>query len=186
VRENTLAAAVDLFWKQGIAETSYVDLVKVSGSSRKALYRTWPDKTALVHDALKFYVAELREMMIAPFWGNGRDGIDGFLKTFLAGTRQVGWNGCFLMRSASGPLREDVEVAKIYADYVDELTELLTTNVQLAIKNGEGEFQTSPLRIGRQFLALAIMMSVFASQSNQDAAIEAIRDDMQELLLVAA
>ncbi|MFT6658800.1 MAG: AcrR family transcriptional regulator [Maritalea sp.] len=184
VRQKILESAVDLFWKQGVDQTSYADLVAASSVSRKALYSIWPDKTALVHDALNFYVAGLREVMIKPFVGQGRAGLDAFFDGFVDASRAEGWNGCFLMRSAAGPLREDVEVAKIYADYVSELIALIAQNAQLAIEHGQSDFHFTPQQVGRQFAALAIMMSVFASQPNQAASIEAIRKDMRDLLQV--
>ena len=185
MHEQTLEIAVDLFWKQGVEQTSYADLVLASGLSRKALYRIWPDKSALVLDALRHYVKGLQSCMIEPFAKRGRAGLDAFGRAFVAGSETAEWNGCFLMRSASGPLREDSAIAQLYASYVSSLVTMVAENIRMAHENGEWADEPEPERTGRQFVSLAVMLSVFASQPNQQKAMDEIRNDIRDLLFSA-
>lgn len=53
--EEALASVMRVFWQQGFAETSYDDLVKASGVSRKGLYTAFGDKEALFIASLRYY-----------------------------------------------------------------------------------------------------------------------------------
>ncbi|MEO0917195.1 MAG: TetR/AcrR family transcriptional regulator [Pseudomonadota bacterium] len=53
--DEALAAAMRLFWRKGFAETSYDDLTKATGVSRKGLYGSFGDKRGLFLRTLQLY-----------------------------------------------------------------------------------------------------------------------------------
>lgn len=53
--DEALDAAMRLFWERGYTESSYDDLTRVTGVSRKGLYTTFGDKRSLFLQALERY-----------------------------------------------------------------------------------------------------------------------------------
>ena len=53
--ERALAAAVDVFWRQGYENTSLEALMREMGIARQSLYDTFGDKRALYLKAMAFY-----------------------------------------------------------------------------------------------------------------------------------
>lgn len=118
--ERALEAALGLFWAEGAETASYPEIVLATGLSRKALYARWPDKQALVAATLTNYRQTVLAGMLVTL---AEQGPEAFWDRLEAGTRQPGWNGCYLMRTGSGPLRGEPEVAMALADYLSALQE---------------------------------------------------------------
>jgi AcrR family transcriptional regulator len=116
--ETALEAALGLFWTEGAETASYPEIVAATGLSRKALYARWPDKQSLVaatlegyrHTVLAGMLATLTEAGPAAFWDR-----------LEAAVRLKGWNGCYLMRTGSGPLRADPAVYGALSEYLGAL-----------------------------------------------------------------
>ena len=116
--DTALRAALDLFWSEGAETTSYPEIVKATGLSRKALYARWTDKHALVVATLEDYRSTVLSEMLAALTAAGPAA---FWDRLEAATRTPGWNGCYLMRTGSGPLRSDPAVAAALSEYLGAL-----------------------------------------------------------------
>lgn len=116
--DEALTAALGLFWAEGAETASYPEIVAATGLSRKALYARWPDKQSLVAATLAGYRRTVLSGMLATLIEAGPTA---FWDRLEAGTRTPGWNGCYLMRTGSGPLRNDQAVAAAQSEYLDAL-----------------------------------------------------------------
>jgi AcrR family transcriptional regulator len=121
-REAALARVVDLFWERGAEIASYNEIVETSGLSRKSLYRLWPDKDALIRDTLALYHCQLIDYVDGLMARGGRAGLEAFWDDIESSSRRDGWRGCYLYRTASGPLRENPYVVKTYQQYSREFS----------------------------------------------------------------
>lgn len=116
--DRPLQAALGLFWAEGAETASYPEIVAATGLSRKALYARWPDKTSLVAATLDGYRRTILSGMLATL---ADEGPAAFWDRLEAATRVEGWNGCYLMRTGSGPLRNDPAVAAALSEYLGAL-----------------------------------------------------------------
>ena len=117
--DEALDAARRVFWRKGFAETSYDDLTRETGVSRKGLYTSFGDKHALFLKALERYrttigigfLTELdqpeptRETIVAMFRRIGE-----MSKT------EFGRMGCFMANTAADETVRDSDVgAQVHA-----------------------------------------------------------------------
>jgi AcrR family transcriptional regulator len=116
--ERALQSALGLFWAEGAETASYPEIVAATGLSRKALYARWPDKQALVAATLEAYRQAVLAGMLATLTEAGPKA---FWDRLEGATRIKGWNGCYLMRTGSGPLRRDLAVAGALSEYLRAL-----------------------------------------------------------------
>jgi AcrR family transcriptional regulator len=116
--DSALNAALDLFWAEGAETTSYPEIVAATGLSRKALYARWPDKQVLIAATLDSYRRTVLTAMLATL---ATEGPSAFWDRLEAATRTKGWNGCYLMRTGSGALRNEPAVAAAQAEYLGAL-----------------------------------------------------------------
>src|SRR5262245_35110760 len=59
-RRQILAAAADLFHKQGVASTSPDQIIEASGTGKGQFYHYFKNKDGLVHEVLQTYLEEIR------------------------------------------------------------------------------------------------------------------------------
>ena len=59
-RKQILAAAADLFHKQGVAATSPDQIIEVSGTGKGQFYHYFKNKEGLVHEVLQAYLEAIR------------------------------------------------------------------------------------------------------------------------------
>ena len=67
-QERALAAAMDIFWRQGYENTSLEDLMREMGIARQSLYDTFGDKRALYLKAMARFTADARTRPCASRW----------------------------------------------------------------------------------------------------------------------
>lgn len=160
---EALRRAMHLFWERGADAASYGEIVAATGLSRKALYATWPDKDALVRDAMALYRETVLSPMLAPLAGGGRAGLERFWDGVEAAARAPGWSGCFLFRSASGALRSDPVIGRHFAEHV----ELVRRGISGAVAEGQQEGSIAagidPEHAGWQALAIAGLLSTYGA-----------------------
>ncbi len=111
--------AMSLFWTKGVANTSYPDLVKATGMSRKALYKSWPDKAALVHDVMDYYRETVLGPILAQLTPPGLAALENFWTYMEAGIVGADYHGCLLFRSAGSDLRNDPFVTDALSAHLD-------------------------------------------------------------------
>ncbi len=134
---QVLDKAMNLFWINGVANTSYPDIVQTTGLSRKALYARWPDKTALVHDALTHYRETILGPILAQLQPASLVSVGKFWDFLEAGLTSGEYHGCFLFRSAGGDLAEDPEVTAALSDHLQRLSNGFQGCFKQAIQQGD-------------------------------------------------
>jgi TetR/AcrR family transcriptional repressor of nem operon len=173
-RAGAVQKAMELFWARGAESVSYNDIVEATGLSRKALYGLWPDKGSLVHDALRHYRSTILDGMLASLRQPGRGGLETFWRGMEIGVLRRGWCGCFLFRSASGPLRNDPFVAAAYEDYAGALRRAIGANIAQGQAGGEISAAISPEDAAWKILALNGLISMTGARSGYGAGIAAL------------
>ncbi len=134
---SVLHEVVRLFSQRGVENTSYRAIVKATGLSRKALYRTWPNKQTLIVEALAFYRKnELAPLMSALDKG-GKSGLSDFWQKNETAFRKPGWRGCLLFRTAAAPQGSTVAIDNLFNDYIEELHDRISRAVAEGQRAGE-------------------------------------------------
>jgi AcrR family transcriptional regulator len=128
--KNPIDGAMGLFWAKGAETASYPEIVDATGLSRKALDRRWPDKNALIADALTHYRDTVLARMLAELMPPGRAGLQQFWDKLDHIARQPGWSGCLLFRTASGPMGREAFVGAAFLAYLRDLTQGLALCVE--------------------------------------------------------
>jgi len=117
---------VDVFWRNGFAETSYDDLVDASGASRRGLYTAFGDKHALFAKALARY----RQCVVPELFAGLDDpditvaDIAAILRRFatLAAT-PAGRRGCLMANTAASDMAFDPAVGQEVDRHLRQLSE---------------------------------------------------------------
>jgi TetR/AcrR family transcriptional repressor of nem operon len=116
--ERALAAAVDVFWRQGYENTSLEALMREMGIARQSLYDTFGDKRALYLKAMAFYRertnSSLREALAsAP---TAKEGFTQVLLGLVAESREQHARGCLLLSANMERAVDDEEIARFLED----------------------------------------------------------------------
>ncbi|UWR21216.1 TetR/AcrR family transcriptional regulator [Sulfitobacter sp. S190] len=114
--DEALSAAMRVFWAKGYGETSYDDLVKGTGVSRKGLYTAFGDKHKLFVAALRNY----RKTIVPQLFGAlSEESVtpDVIRQTFrqLAemAASGAGQTGCFMARTSADIAMDDPDVKAV-------------------------------------------------------------------------
>jgi AcrR family transcriptional regulator len=173
-RAAIIRKAMIAFWKQGAEATSYNEIVETTGLSRKALYALWPDKHALIHEALALYRAEVLAPLLELLERPGREGLEAFWDALARGAKMRGWSGCFLFRSSSGPLQGD----PVIAEHFDEHVRLLRSGVTRAVRDAQAAGSIDPaisaVDAGWQVVAIASLISAYGALHGNTSAVAAL------------
>jgi TetR/AcrR family transcriptional repressor of nem operon len=164
-RAKVLQRAMYLFWERGAETSSYGEIVAATGLSRKALYSAWPDKDALVREAMALYRETVLAPMLAPLDDGGRKGLERFWEGIEAGVRLPGWSGCFLFRSAGGAYRADPVVARHFTEHVELLRRGIGGAVLRAQQAGELTAGIDPEHASWQTVSVAALLSTYGALS---------------------
>ncbi|NOZ32421.1 MAG: TetR/AcrR family transcriptional regulator [Alphaproteobacteria bacterium] len=162
---NPVLAAMELFWAEGAEVASYNDIVSATGLSRKALYQRWPDKDALIYETLQLYYGQLRKYALAPLSRGGYRGLVAFWDTFENAARRPAWRGCYLFRTASGPMRSRQFVGAMLERYADEFYADMAAQIAKGQADGEIAAAINPESAALLAFALAGMISVIGASA---------------------
>ncbi len=141
--EEALNKVVQVFWRNGYAETSMEDLVAETGVSRYGLYGTFGDKRALFDKALDQFARQMRATLQAPLRGEraGRAAIVAYFDSLLAlaGTPMAA-NGCMICNAMTERTPHDDEIADKLREFYAEVGDVFAT----AIRNGQADGDIAP------------------------------------------
>lgn len=169
-----LRRAMSLFWDKGVANTSYPEIVVATGLSRKALYANWPDKNALVSDAVALYRDDNLKPMLATMDTPGAEGLERFWTMLAQGIGQPGWSGCFLYRSASGELRSDPAVQKTFHEFVAQMRSTIKNCIQVGQAEGQFDAGLDAEAASWQAVSVLSMISSFGGVSGDGPEVRAL------------
>lgn len=161
---RALSGAMELFWSRGAEVASYNELVTATGLSRKALYRLWPEKDALIADTLRAYRSQMLPQLTEPLRLGGRKGLEAFWQRLDDVAQIEGWKGCYLFRTASGPMRAQPFVGEIFYDYIDELGQSLVDCIIVGQRAGDIDESIQADLAATQLIALICLISAIGAQ----------------------
>lgn len=167
-RREAVTGAMLLFWKTGAETATYDQIVAATHLSRKSLYALWPEKGALIGETITAYREGVLALLVAPLREPGRVGLERFWSNLEAAMREPGWQGCYLFRTAGGPLRDAPEIKQALADYLTELQGLLEASIGAASTEGLGP-TAKPDLAAVQAVGLICALSAIGAQRGFDA-----------------
>ncbi|HEX4229601.1 MAG TPA: TetR/AcrR family transcriptional regulator [Bryobacteraceae bacterium] len=137
--KRALAAAVDVFWRQGYENTSLEALMREMGIARQSLYDTFGDKRALYLKAMAFYRertnSSLRKTLTsAP---SVKDGFTRVLLGLVAESREEHARGCLLLSANMERAVDDAEIARFLEDNQAEVESIFSEALRRGQRLGE-------------------------------------------------
>jgi AcrR family transcriptional regulator len=97
---EVIAAAIEVFWRQGYAAAAISDLTEAAGLSRSSLYQRFNDKDGLFREALAAYTERLLRRMNSVTADTARLRMKALLRSFLPG-KAARPAGCLIARSCA-------------------------------------------------------------------------------------
>ena len=126
-RDVVVRAARTLFWRAGFEGASVPALEEATGLSRSSIYNTFGSKRGLFDAAVQSYLDEVIRPRLRPLTGEVvapeavLTYLDGLREAFARTGSMPATSGCLLVNTATAPVVHDGEVARVVADYRDEL-----------------------------------------------------------------
>ena len=145
-KTDAVAAALELFWSQGYAETSMAELVTATGMNRYALYSVFGNKREIFLAALEAYFEEGRQTFepllfdteVAPI-----KRVEMGMQVFIEQLAEKP-NGCFICHVAAQHCSEDPEIDKAVIAYFDKIREVIQIPLSEAQASGDLNPNLSP------------------------------------------
>lgn len=134
-RDTVVRAARGVFWRTGYEGAAIPALEEATGLNRSSIYNAFGSKRGLFDAAVQSYLDEVIRPRLRPLREEpaSPDAIvaylDGLRDAFADAGSMVGQGGCLLVNTATAPLAQDAEVARVIADYRDELREAIGAGV---------------------------------------------------------
>ncbi|MFL1696408.1 TetR/AcrR family transcriptional regulator [Weissella kandleri] len=181
-KDEVLEQAMNVFWKQGYANTSMQELVNAMQINRGSIYATFGDKHALFVYVLDFYHRYLeKEMFEATKQSNDLGSqLNDIFNVFLKINDKFQIKGCLIVNSATELGQIDSEIKKIIEDYMhQELNFILNI-----LDRGRSELckNTQLESIAKRFQIALIGMRVSASIGASESELKSIAEDVIETL----
>ena len=164
-----LQSSMMLFWEQGYDNTSYDDIIKVTGTSRYGLYHEFGGKEQLFNSTLDFYTEQVIMERMKPLVANGaalkdiKLFFDNLIRDTISVEKRI---GCLLCNSM-------VYEAKHYdaiKTQTDRISAMMQSVFQNVIENGVnmGRIQKEALEDGLDGMLMAqlISLNVISPQSD--------------------
>ncbi|MFC4627811.1 TetR/AcrR family transcriptional regulator [Promicromonospora alba] len=126
-RDVVVRAARTLFWRVGFEGASVPALEEATGLSRSSIYNTFGSKRGLFDAAVQSYLDEVIRPRLRPLRADVvapeavLTYVDGLREAFTRADSMSATSGCLLINTATAPVVHDGEVARVVADYRDEL-----------------------------------------------------------------
>jgi AcrR family transcriptional regulator len=96
-----IAAAIEVFWRNGYAAAAISDLTEATGLSRSSLYQRFQNKDGLFQEALAAYTQRVLRRMNSAKADTARGRLKALLRAFLPdGSLRPA--GCLIVRSCAG------------------------------------------------------------------------------------
>ncbi|PIP93983.1 MAG: TetR family transcriptional regulator [Bdellovibrio sp. CG12_big_fil_rev_8_21_14_0_65_39_13] len=130
-REEVLDRAIQVFWRQGFANTSLHDLEQATGVNKSGLYSEFKDKEDLFCQSIKRYKETNLVAEILTKQPLGYENVENFLKSSL---NCSGEKGCYLANTMRELSFLPHQVKKLILENVASVAELLLMNLK-AVSN---------------------------------------------------
>lgn len=157
VRRRILETAAELLARDGIGGLRYEQVAELAGVNKTSVYRNWPDRTALVADALTAFGADAAPLNDS---GDLHADLAGYLEALAAATASP--QGRALL-SVVTSAREDPELRAIVDEVFDRRLTILQDRLQTAIERNE----LPPIDVSLIGVMLAAPVQLFVTRGGR-------------------
>lgn len=167
IDDSVLGATVELLGTSGYAELSVDAIAKRAGTSKPAIYRRWPSKAHLVHEAV-FPISEATELPdTGSLEGDVREMVrrsTGVLTTPAARAAMPG----LLAEMATDPSLH----AKLLSRFGDVTSRGMTDRIEGAVNRGEARPDVTAVELVDAIAGMALMAIITRNQVLDDTWVE--------------
>ena len=167
IDDSVLRATVELLGTSGYADLSVDAIAKRAGTSKPAIYRRWPSKAHVVHEAV-FPISEATELPdTGSLAGDLREMVrraTGVLTTPAARAAMPG----LLAEMATDPTLHE----KLLGRFGDITTRGMTERLELAVSRGEVRPEVTAVDLVEAIAGMALMALITRNQDLDDAWVE--------------
>jgi len=138
--QETLAKAMELFWKQGYHATSIQNLVDYLGINRASIYATYGDKQTLFNQAFALYRESYRKAILALF-DNQESIKQGFRELFAKAVDSIledpEGKGCFAINTITELSIHHPALQEVLIQNKEAYEDLYMVQLQIGQETGE-------------------------------------------------
>jgi TetR/AcrR family transcriptional regulator, transcriptional repressor for nem operon len=173
---RALAAAMNVFWRNGYENTSLDDLLYAMGIARQSLYDTFGDKRSLYLKALAHYRDETQASMRKLFGSSPtvREGFARLLFGLSAESRAKHARGCLLLSANMERSAGDAVIAEFLRRNQSAVESIFREALQRAQASGELSRKKDPAALARFFVATIQGMRAQARLKSDRPALEQV------------
>ncbi len=182
VRSNTqtsaaIAAAQEVFWRNGYEKTSVADLVAATGFNRYSLYNTFGGKLEIFLAALDAYYLERKAVFFKSFSDPEKKPIEAIrsvIEYAIAGMAER-QTGCFICNVASEVSAEEPIVFERIEAYLKEIRGAYEVALQRAAERNELNSSILPHEGSKLLVTMMLGIGVYSSHG-------ASKDELRNIL----
>ena len=138
--DEVLDAAIECFWRRGLAATSIRDLASQMGINGPSLYNAFGDKRRLFAEALERYAQQSMRARISRIESKytGSEAIEAFLKEVIERSlSDPDRRGCLIVNSALEVAPHDKELQLAISAYLNEIECFFGRCLEVAARESE-------------------------------------------------
>lgn len=173
--DEVLDAAIECFWRRGLAATSIRDLASEMGINGPSLYNAFGDKRRLFAEALERYAQQSMRERISRIESkhNGKDAIKAFFEEVIRRSlSDPDRRGCLIVNSALEVAPHDKELQLVIAAYLAEIESFFRRCLEASARKRELPETTDIADTSRLFLGILLGIRVAARANPQRALLE--------------
>ena len=173
--DEVLDAAIECFWRRGLAATSVRDLASEMGINVPSLYNAFGDKRRLFAEALERYAQQSMRERISRIETKyaGSEAIEAFFKEVIARSlSDPDRRGCLIVNSALEVAPHDKELQLVIAAYLAEIESFFRRCLEASAREGGLTAATDTADMSRLFLGILLGIRVASRANPQRALLE--------------
>jgi len=160
--DEAVAAATEVFWRQGFEDASIEDVVQATGLNRYALYNSFGGKREIFLAALDAYNAQGRAIFFESFSDEEIPPLDAVRGVFTWAINNMAdrKTGCLLSNVAIEVSRDDAVVAARIQLYLDEIETAYLSALTRAGMRGELSSSITPAEGAKLLITMMLGLGV--------------------------
>ena len=173
--DAVLDAAIECFWRRGLAATSVRDLASQMGINGPSLYNAFGDKRRLFAEALERYAQQSMRERITRIEAKytGQDAIKVFFKEVISRSlSDPDRRGCLIVNSALEVAPHDKELQLVISAYLKEIESFFGRCLGAADREGALPGSVDVADAARLFLGILLGIRVASRANPQRALLE--------------
>ncbi len=173
--DEVLDAAIECFWRRGLAATSVRDLASQMGINGPSLYNAFGDKRRLFAEALERYAQQSMRERITRIEAKytGQDAIEAFFREVIARSlSDPDRRGCLIVNSALEVAPHDKELQLVISEYLKEIESFFGRCLEAAASEGALPRSIDIADGSRLFLGILLGIRVASRATPQRALLE--------------